>query len=1234
MASNHIKIRLASVNARGCNSIKKKAALSQWMSDNQFTILNIQETHLMETKLKNFDEKFDGTNIHNPSNSNHSRGVSTVIRKNALFDIESQHITQDGRVLLFNIKYNDFQLSIVNIYAPTENTKKKQFFSETIQFIRKKSTQIDNMLVTGDFNISIDRGNNADKEIFKNFLVQLRLFDNYKHKNKQDLGITYFSSRFQSRIDYILATKSLSDKITKNKIRVAPVPDHRALEVTIKIATTTRGPSYWKLNADLLNNDNFCKDIENIIEETPQKYRDKPLTKGQVWDLIKIKIKECGIKYGIERSKNRNELIENLEKQILNIDNNNGDHNERVTLQENLQQLLAEKNMGAQIRSKAKYVEEGEKSTPYFLNLEKARQQKNVINELTTEYGTTINKKDDILENIENFYKELYTTKMKTTKNTQPDTFDNLIENKLSESQKELCEGRITIPECELALKKMKLKKSPGSDGLTVEFYLTFWDQIKSYLVDVYNEAHNREELPHSLNTAIISLLYKKGDRKDLKNYRPISLTNIDYKILTHVISNRLHMVLNKIINENQKAYVKKRYIGHNIRLIEDVIEIAKTKKIDLLLAFIDFQKAFDSIEWSFVEKTLKDFNFGNNICQWFRTIYKKPTILVKNNGWFTNHIIPTRGLKQGCPLSALLFIIALEPLCKKIEKNQNIKGVNIKNLLNEVEDDTELKTIQYADDIALIIQDKESLTTAINHFKDFEKVAGLKINKKKSEILPFGKFRNLQEIEDIQTKDIVRYLGITVGHDKDECTMHNWTEKIAKLNNTLEQWKKRNLTILGKITIIKTLALSKIVYSVMNTSMPSDTINKINKSIYDFIWYSKERIKRNTLIGEIKDGGVNMVNIEHHFLALKASWVNKIITSNETWSFQGNKLIKDFGPNHLLLYTNNTNNEYINKIPEFYQQVIKSHVKINNMTSNDPKTINDILNSPIWQNVFITTKQGKVNKPLYFKNWIASGIIFIKDLKIKDSKVDENYCFKSVKKKHNIFAEIMSVKRALSKYLDRIKTLPHPNEYTNETVTLPKITTNTTQSNTKLMNKTIFIPPKFSLIKAYKPEILMTEVQEILVNKIKKEKDKKIAEFNYKWLTDNLISAKILSKWKENVPEKCLVCDEVDDTDHMLFRCTLAKKIWEKSEESLGITFLPKKFITQQYSHMVNTILSYIAFYIYKFWIETTNNRNNKSQDNITYYIKKNMLCLSKIEKERHNNLSSDMAKGIYNIL
>ena len=124
------------------------------------------------------------------------------------------------------------------------------------------------------------------------------------------------------------------------------------------------------------------------------------------------------------------------------------------------------------------------------------------------------------------------------------------------------------------------------------------------------------------------------------------------------------------------------------------------------------------------------------------------------------------------------------------------------------------------------------------------------------------------------------------------------------------------------------------------------------------------------------------------------------------------------------------------------------------------------------------------------------------------------------------------------------------------------------------------------------------------------------------------------MSKWKEDIPEKCIVCNKIDDTDHLLFTCTLAKNIWKKTEESLGIIFLPKKFITHQYNHMTNFILSYVAFYIYKFWIETTNNRNNKSQDNITFYIKKNMLCLSKIEKERHNNLSSDMAKRIYNIL
>ena len=174
---------------------------------------------------------------------------------------------------------------------------------------------------------------------------------------------------------------------------------------------------------------------------------------------------------------------------------------------------------------------------------------------------------------------------------------------RLTADEKTLCEGLISKEEAESALSKMKSNKSPGLDGLSNEFYKCFWTDIGDLVVASFNEAFGKEILSESRNTSVISLIFKKGERTDLRNYRPISLANTDYKLLAHILANRLQKVLDKIISPDQTGYIKKRYIGTNIRKILDTIQYTSDKNQTGILLFLDFEKAFDTVEWPFLFK-------------------------------------------------------------------------------------------------------------------------------------------------------------------------------------------------------------------------------------------------------------------------------------------------------------------------------------------------------------------------------------------------------------------------------------------------------------------------------------------------------------------------------------------------------------------------------------------------------------------------------------------------------
>ena len=457
-----------------------------------------------------------------------------------------------------------------------------------------------------------------------------------------------------------------------------------------------------------------------------------------------------------------------------------------------------------------------------------------------------------------------------------------------------------------------------------------------------------------------MTLIYKKGDRKLLKNYRPITLTTTDYKILAHIMADRLQNVMPDIINRDQAGYIKGRNIGNNIRIVEDLIHYAKLNNTDCIICAVDFEKAFDSLSWEIMLSIMKKYNFGPNCIKWISVLYTNPTIQIKNNGWMTNSIDVKRGVKQGDPCSSLLFILAIEALATKIRQNKAMDGIKIKSFLPSYPKNSEIKTTQYADDIMVYTKTEAALHEALEDISLFEKSAGLKLNLEKSEIIAFGSYSDKTKICAIDTVDNFNCLGIPVGKNAEFCIKKNWYDKIAALQNTLAQWKKRNLTLFGKVLIIKALALSKLIFSAQNTAMPNDIIKITNSILYNFLWNNTERIKRKILTGPYSDGGIKMIDLESFFAALKAKWVGRIVNDSSNWSIVCRHLIEQFAGDQLLIKINSPDVEYLKTLPPFYEQILHNYIKITSTDRPEPNNYIKLMNQPLWGNkhFFVRTRK------------------------------------------------------------------------------------------------------------------------------------------------------------------------------------------------------------------------------------------------------------------------------------
>ena len=315
--------------------------------------------------------------------------------------------------------------------------------------------------------------------------------------------------------------------------------------------------------------------------------------------------------------------------------------------------------------------------------------------------GLEVTDPKNILNEQANFFENLYTTrKIDSISNSK--IKEKYLKNpsipKLDQDVKSNLDLPINIDELSHALKNMKNDKSPGLDGFTTNFYKFFWTDLKNLLYETLTYSFQQGELPCGLRRGVLSLIPKKDkDLRYLKSWRPVSLLATDYKILAKALSIRLEQVMPSLISCDQVGYIKGRFIGENVRIIEDILSYTTTKHIPGLLILIDFEKAFDTVEWNFLFKSLKSYNIGSEFISWVKLLYNNITSCTVNNGHLSPSFKLSRGVRQGCPLSAFLFILVSEIISLSLKSDKGVKGIKIAG--------TEYKICQLADDTTIFFR-------------------------------------------------------------------------------------------------------------------------------------------------------------------------------------------------------------------------------------------------------------------------------------------------------------------------------------------------------------------------------------------------------------------------------------------------------------------------------------------------------------------------------------------------
>ena len=901
-----------SLNVRGLNQSRKRRQLFRWLHNNKFDIVFLQETYSTKSIESLWKSEWGGK-IYFSHGTSHSRGVMTLFNPKLAALVGNIETDKNGRYLILQATIGDTVFQLCNIYSPNNNSDQKVFFSSIRNILMKLSDN--NVIIGGDFNCAlthrdklggaaVERKNNVICEITQ-LCDLLKLQDVWRYQHPDQRQFTWRDKvlKVQCRLDYWLVAKELLHIMLNTEIKQSSLSDHSAIILTLQSKDyERRGPGFWKFNNSLLEDSTFVEQLQCLIPEYKKKYSNLA-DKGLFWDMIKMEIRGFCVRFSKRKSRMRRNIEKNLSDQIdalmKTLVTNRSKENiaKLYNLRSELNKIAEYRTKGAIIRSRTRWHEQGEKNTKYFLNLEKRQSAKTYISKLKSQDGQEITNSDEILNCQKLFYKNLYAA---VPRKIQDDKlfFEDPNLPKLKDADLEELERPLTKQECFETLKTCSKGKCPGSDGFTVEFFQQFWTALGEEMVQSFNYASRHGHLNITQRQGIIKVVPKKRKNKlYLENWRPISLLNIDYKIITKTIASRISNVLPFLIHDDQTGYVKGRYIGQNIRLIQDIMKITSLENIPGMAIFIDFKKAFDSVDWEFLAKVLETFNFGPQIRNWIRTFYTDISSCVINNGHASEFFSLQRGVRQGCPLSGILFALCAEILANAVSNNKNIRGIQIHN--------KEYILSQYADDTTAFVSDASSAQNLFETLRAFQDVSGLEINKTKTEGMWLGacKHNTSTPFDIAWPSEPIYALGIYFSYDEDEAFKKNFEQKLLSMKNLLSLWKLRNLTLYGRITILKSLALSKLVYNTSVLATPREFVSSVQTTISRFVWNNKPKIKHMTMIGPKFKGGLDFPDFKIINNALKVTWIRRIYESsdNAIWSHIPLTLLRQVGGKFLL---------------------------------------------------------------------------------------------------------------------------------------------------------------------------------------------------------------------------------------------------------------------------------------------------------------------------------------------
>ncbi|CAM4605007.1 unnamed protein product [Caretta caretta] len=959
---------IVTLNTRGCRMALRRSQVLSYLREGGYSVVFLQETHTDPTAEDRWRLEW-GDGVYFSHCTAWQAGVATLFSPTLRPEVLGVTEAVPGHLLHLRVRLEGLVVNFVNIYAPQVSSQRPQFYQQVSEFLDTLDSH-ECLILGGDFNTTLEERDRSGAEpspaaatILRDIVDYHSLVDVWRDHHPDDTSTFTFvrveaRRSHRSRLDRIYLSRLHLSQAHSSTIRPAPFSDHHLVAVTVSLRAEGPGPAYWHFNNSLLEDESFVMSFREFWLAWREQWRAFPSVR-RWWDLGKVRAKLFCRNYTRGTSRRRNAAIEQLEREVLELERrlaaSPGDPSLCGACREKREELRAledHRARGAFVRSRIRLLREMDRGSRFFYALEKTRGAKKHVTCLLAEDGTPLTDPEEMCGRARDFYANLFSPDP-----TDPGACGVLWEElpTVSVGDRDRLELSLTLAEFSEALRRMPTNKSPGMDGLTVEFYRAFWDILGPDLVAVWAESLQGGVLPLSCRRAVLALLPKKGDLRDLRNWRPLSLLSTDYKIVAKAISLRLGPVMADVIHPDQTYTVPGRSIFDNLFLVRDLLELGRRDGLSFALLSLDQEKAFDRVDHGYLLSTLRAFGFGPQFVSFLRVLYASAECLVRLNWTLTEPVSFGRGVRQGCPLSGQLYALAIEPFLCLLRRR--LTGLVLR------EPELRLVLSAYADDVLLVVQDPGDLVRVEACQTIFSAASSARVNWVKSSGLAVGGWRQVSSLPPaLQTirwsAGPLLYLGVYLSATHPS-PPENWQNLEGGVIERIRKWTRllRCLSLRGRALVLNQLVLSTLWYR-LNTLAPAPGfLSHLRRLILEFFWSGLHWAPVGVLHLPLKEGGQGLKCLYTQVRVFRLQALQRLLYSagSLTWSILAHAFLRRF---HGLRYDRQLFYlcprgfpRDLSGLPDFYQDLLRAWKLFSTTRSVAAIVGADLLTEPLLHN-------------------------------------------------------------------------------------------------------------------------------------------------------------------------------------------------------------------------------------------------------------------------------------------